>query len=206
MPRSKKNPKTAKKKSPKKTTAGTWSKLNPLPKLKSIYRPKGKLKKLRIVFSLAIIIGLYSILSPIYKDWDNAQFLKGIAVDFPALVEQIEQETGLELEITNGCFTTQEKFGEGKSSCSLGVGRVGYPGSNEIIRKIVLESDGFKDVERAEEVDAYRLQYRNKTSCTLAFNYISNSENLFGFDCLFAIREANQQLLQDIFAEVGKPE
>ena len=202
----KKNPKTTKKKSPKKTTASTWSNLNPLPKLKNIYRPKGKLKKLRIVFSLAIIIGLYSILSPIYKDWDNAQFLKGIAVDFPALVEQIEQETGLELEIKNGCFTTQEKFGEGKSSCSLDVENIGYPGSNEIIRKIVLESESFREAQLAERADGYWIEYRSRLSCTLAFNYIDEVEHLFGFECVFAIREANQQLLQEIFAEVGKPE
>ena len=202
----KKNPKTTKKKQPKKTTAGTWSNLKPLPKLKNIYRPKGKLKKLRIVFSLAIIIGLYSILSPIYKDWDNAQFLKGIAVDFPALVEQIEQETGLELEITNGCFTTQEKFGEGKSSCSLDVGRIGYPGSNTAIKRIIDNSVTFNQSELFENNEGMDFRYRNKDGCRVSFNLSGKITHSFFLSCRFAIREANQQLLQEIFAEVGTPE
>jgi hypothetical protein len=82
-----------------------------------------------VLIYLAIILPLLLFANTKYHDWDNAQMIKGLAKDFPALVRDIEQETGLDLDIKNDCMTTSEKFSSGVRTCEVSVAKATEKGN-----------------------------------------------------------------------------
>jgi hypothetical protein len=126
-----------------------------------------------------------------YKDWDNAQFIKGIAQDFPELVTDIEAATGLDLEEKTDCMITTEKFSSGVRTCEL---FFGLQASQEDVDKafsVISSNDKFKQDRQGENGLGYYYKYRNKDSCSFL-----NTGRIAG-SCIFAIRDANIQLAKD---------
>jgi hypothetical protein len=128
-----------------------------------------------------------------YKDWDNAQLIKGLHKDFPVLVSEIEQATGLELEQKVDCSITSEKFSDGVRTCELSVAKATSQENIEKSLKIILGGGKFHEKEHNVTSNAYRVEYRSKKSCTL-----SGSETIY-FSCITAVREANIDLARELF-------
>lgn len=149
--------------------------------------------KLIIVLLLLLALPLASFVYNKYKDWDNAQTIKGIAKDFPQLVEQIEQATGLNLEIKKNCMTTGEKFSSGVKTCEFRVAENADKSQiNKAVEKVI-SSKKFSVLEHNQKSEAYRIGYRKKDSCTL-----SGSGTVY-FSCIVGVRDSNTQLARDTF-------
>ena len=138
-----------------------------------------------------------------YQDWDNAQLIKGLARDFPLLVDQIERETGLNLSKRSDCSKTTEKFSGGVRTCELLVVRttVGDRSGSERLMSIVLEDPSFAARDRfaseSEDKEGYNIKYRQKKACQVAIG--TRGENSAVFHCITAVREANIELAKDLF-------
>ena len=153
------------------------------------------IKSHKLVVALIVLVLIFPInfAYNYYKDWDNAQMIKGLAKDFPALVAELESATGLDLEIKTDCSITQEKFSEGVKTCELVVSEIA---SQDIIEKsveLVLGNSSFESSEYNSVSKAHRVKYSGANSCTL-----SNSETLY-FSCITAVREANIDLAREVF-------
>jgi len=129
-----------------------------------------------------------------YQDWDNAQLIKGLARDFPALVDQIERETGLNLSKRSDCSTTTEKFGDGVRTCELLVGDTGSSNEQTIkSAEVVMNTEGFKSTEYNPISKAHRVSFDSSNACTVA------AEGTIYISCITAVREANIELAKDLF-------
>ncbi len=124
-----------------------------------------------------------------YKDWDNAQMIKGLARDFPELVAQIEAETGLDLEEKTECMTTSEKFSSGVKLCEFLFYADGETEEQTVaVFEIVEKNPKFKKDVLFENQEGYTFKYRNKESCSFA-----NKDGVYG-SCVMGIREVNTGL------------
>lgn len=123
-----------------------------------------------------------------YENWDNAQMIKGLAKDFPQLVQDIERATGLDLEIKSDCSTTTEKFSGGVKSCELSV--VGLANESQISKytQALESSSNFKKSSLFSNKEGYHFTYRNNNSCE--FRYIGT---IYG-NCITAVKDANKDL------------
>ncbi len=145
-----------------------------------------KAHKLIVVLLIILLLVLINLGYNKYKDWDNARMIQGLSRDFPALVAQIEDATGLELQITSNCMTTQEKFSGGIKTCEYLV--VHNDIDEELLstaKGAVLESDTFKRPKITDNKLGYDVEYHNKNSCTLS------NRDRFYFNCIVAVRDAN---------------
>jgi hypothetical protein len=152
-----------------------------------------KSHKLVVVLLLLVMIFPGRFVYNYYKDWDNAQMIKGLAKDFHALVTELESATGLDLEIKTDCSITQEKFGEGAKTCALGTG--GDTTKDEDIRKIL----GKKLTELSETNSTLEYAYKGKNSCLYKFFDETASGSRFYIECITAVREANTDLAREVF-------
>lgn len=132
-----------------------------------------------------------------FKDWDNAQLIKGLARDFPALVADIEQATGLDLEIKSNCSTTTEKFSNGVKTCEVSVAKATVPEKVEKGISAVTNSPTISSSTLVENKRGFEIKYRNKNSCTL-----SNGSTIY-LSCITAVREANIKLAQESFSNIN---
>ncbi len=154
---------------------------------------KAKHHKLVLLLSFILLIIIGNFVYNKYLDWDNAQMIKGLSRDFPVLIEQIEQETGLDLEIKSNCMTTTEKFSSGVSTCEYLVINNNLKGEKlKSVRSIVLDSEVFKNDGLSENRRVYEVEYRNKNSCTL-----SNLDRLY-ISCLAGVRDANKPKIKEL--------
>ncbi len=153
--------------------------------MKKFSHPKAMFFLVYITFVLpAIIFG-----NTKYKDWDNAQFIKGLARDFPELVAQIEAETGLDLEVKTDCMITSEKSGNGVNVCQFTYGK--NPVSEEnlnIAYGVVEKSNDYKKIRAYNNQEGYIYSYRNYDSCEF------RSVGHIYASCTFTVREANAGL------------
>jgi len=149
--------------------------------------------KLLVFLLILLFIPIAIVSNNKYKDWDNTQMIKGLHIDFPVLVEEIEQATGLDLEQKVDCSITTEKFGGGVRTCELSVAKATNQKNIDMAVGLILEGGIFHEAEYNTSSSAYRVNYRNKTSCTL-----SGDETIY-FSCVFAVREANIDLARDLF-------
>ncbi len=153
------------------------------------------IKSHKLVVSLFILVLMFpaNYAYSYYKDWDNAQMIKGLAKDFPALVLEIESATGLDLETIIDCSITQEKFTEGVKTCELLVSGIASQDKIEKSVDLVLSSSTFESSEYNSASKAHRVKYSGVNSCTL-----SNSGTVY-FSCITAVREANIDLALNEF-------
>jgi hypothetical protein len=145
-----------------------------------------------LVYAALIFPGLVFVNTK-YQDWDNAQMLKGLARDFPALVADIEQDTGLDLVVDTNCMTTSEKFSSGVRTCEL---RFGLKASQEDVDRVFIsiEENGiFVKGKLGENKKGYYFSYRRKDSCSF-----TNMELISG-GCVVAVRDANVELAKSLF-------
>lgn len=170
-----------------------------MPKQDSVKKPKFKvfqgIKNHKLVVILLILVSIFPVnyAYSYYKDWDNAQMIKGLAKDFPALVAEIESASGLELEIKTDCSITQEKFNEGVKTCALGAG--GDTNKDVEIREILNK----KLVKLSEENGSIEYAYENKKSCLYKYFEETSSGARFYIECITAVREANIDLARSEF-------
>ena len=130
-----------------------------------------------------------------YKDWDNAQLIKGLAKDFPLLVKDIEQATGLDLEIKNDCMTTTEKFGTGVRTCELSIAKATEREKIDKAIEAMKTSPVPTTVQLSDTERTYKIKYRNKNACS-----ISNGETIY-LTCITAVRERNIDLARDVLSK-----
>lgn len=128
-----------------------------------------------------------------YKDWDNAQLIKGLTRDFPELVQQINDATGLHLEVKTNCMTTTEKSGNGVRTCEF-VYEANSINDNVVVEvnKIIEKNTNFNKSKIYENGNGYLYNYRHKESCSF------NNKGVYG-SCLIGVREKNTELLKGIF-------
>ncbi len=153
--------------------------------MKKFSHPKAMFFLVYITFVLpAIIFG-----NTKYKDWDNAQFIKGLARDFPELVAQIEVKTGLDLEVKTDCMITSEKSGNGVVQCEIG-----YSSEKEVrnISNVFNNNMQFIKHDKPENITGYRFTYRNIDSCY--FDDLSANGV-----CYFTVRSSNVKKYEELF-------
>lgn len=161
---------------------------------------KSTIKKRKLVAGLlTLLLVVFGFMAyDKYQDWDNAQMIKGLARDYPLLIAEVEQETGLNLEIQSNCMTTQEKYGSGVNTCELltRMSNVPQEAMDKLI-KVSESSNSFKKSKIYENSEGYNYAYRNKNSCEVRYQeyvYIS---------CITAVRDANKQLAREEFSKIN---
>ncbi len=151
-----------------------------------------------VIFLIILLIATFTVMVayPKYKDWDNAQLIKGLSRDFPILVKEIESATGLDLEITSNCATTTEKFSGGVKTCEL---VIASPQEQEVISEAVKKISESKLISEFRDIEArgFEIYYRNKNSCQM-----SSSDSVY-ISCLTAVREANTELAIQEFSKIN---
>jgi hypothetical protein len=179
-------PKSAKKPPSKKKTAK--------PTKVSWWRKPPVLIALVLVAIASLVFANY-----VYGNWSNKQLILGISEDFPELIAEIEQATGLELEIFSDCMQTTEKFTEGVKLCGITAGLGSSDTTNSELKAMVEEvenNSNFTKKSSYRDGAGYNFAYQNFELCTI--NYL---ERVY-IDCLIAPRAANEQLaLEKLNAE-----
>ena len=130
------------------------------------------------------------------QDQRNEQFLRQIVADFDTLEAELEQATGVEVEDKSGCFTTSEKFGEGKTGCFV---QIEGKKESASIKTDVLESNLFSNVlDNISEFrdEGYEATYGNRV-CTFFFN--QKDTKSFGIECPVPVRAGNRDLVRSLF-------
>jgi len=128
-----------------------------------------------------------------YRDWDNAQLIKGLHKDFPLLVEEINTATGLDLQHNVECSITTEKFSNGVRTCEFSVAA---RAEHSVLGKAYSaqrSSDKFRYSGDFMNMEGYTATYRNKEGCS-----IRTQETIYT-TCLTAVREANIDLARELF-------
>lgn len=149
--------------------------------------------KLMIFLIVLLLLPVTSFSYGKYKDWDNAQMIKGIAKDFPQLVAEVENATGLDLEIKSNCMTTQEKSGNGVRTCELSIAKDAQQSQVDSAVNAVKNSSSPSSVYLSETMRTYKIEYRGKRACS-----ISSSDSVY-ISCIIGVRDANTQLALDLF-------
>ncbi len=157
------------------------------------------IKSHKLITFLSVLVLLFpaSFVYEKYKDWDNAQMIKGLARDFPELVKQLETATGLDLEITTNCMTTTEKFSSGVKTCELSVGYIGIEGDEGILDTMVKATPEFKQIGEINNTNR-SYSYRKKDSCDLWFA----AADRFNFRCITGVNDANTVLAKEQFGSI----
>ncbi len=153
-----------------------------------------KTHKLITFLLLLVLLFPASFVYEKYLDWDNAQMIKGLAHDFPELVAQIEAETGLDLEESNNCMTTSEKFSDGVKVCEFIF--YGVDETQEQVDEVfsvVSTNKNFIKNKIYQNQEGYRFNYRNKEACSFRMK-----EQIYG-NCTIGVRELNVVLLKKLF-------
>lgn len=184
---------TAKKPHPAKAEANT--------SFFSKFRSLIKSHRLLSVLVLALLLVLFGAAYNQYKDWDNAQMIKGLARDFPVLVSDIEQATGLELDIKSDCSTTTEKFSNGVKTCEIIFVTSASPEQMEDATEATKSSD-FVYSRQLENGLGQKLKYRNKNSCNLGQG--ARGDGVLSVSCIIAVREANVKLAAEQFSKIAE--
>jgi hypothetical protein len=132
-----------------------------------------------------------------YKDWDNAKLIKGLHKDFPVLVSEIEQATGLELEQKVDCTITSEKFSNGVRTCELSVGNVGLNDAEKKVMPVFNDkkSNKFLISSGVGGKEGFDINYMDKNTCQVWFA----STDRLHLSCIAAVREANIDLARELF-------
>ena len=132
-----------------------------------------------------------------YLDWDNAQMIKGLARDFPALVEQVEEATGLDLEVSSNCMNTTEKFGNGVKTCEISAvyEKSLAPDMSKAI--VVMESSrNFSKSNEYQNKEGYHYSFRTISSCEFRYKV-----NIY-MSCITGVRSSNTQLAIEQFGKI----
>ena len=158
---------------------------------KKLTRPKLAI----VLLFIFIIFPALLFLNSKYRDWDNAQLIKGLARDFPVLVEEIEQATGLELEQKIDCSITTEKFSKGVRTCELSVVGSGTEAQLNKAFDIMKNSTNFPITYLFQNKEGYNATYRKKKSCSFR-----TQERIYS-TCITAVREANIGLARELFLD-----
>ena len=158
------------------------------------YATMAKGNKFIVALILIVILLLGALINHKYQDWDNAQMIKGLARDFPALVDEIEQATGLDLEVKYDCMQTQEKFTEGVVSCELLFFGVNESDNDaKEVFEVITAGKSFKKDKEFENKEGYKFLYRNKKSCSF-----TSKVDIYG-SCVVGVREKNFDLAKELF-------
>ena len=129
------------------------------------------------------------------QDHRNEQFLRQIVADFDTLESELEQATGVEVEDKSGCFTTSEKFGEGKTGCFT---RIEARDGETDLRETIIEKTEKYFIEIVEFKDGgYSAGYMGER-CLFIFNEDINYSR-FSIDCPVPVRSGNSDLTKAIF-------
>ena len=157
------------------------------------FKTLAKENKFIVALILIVILLLGALINQKYQDWDNAQMIKGLARDFPALVDEIEQATGLDLEVKYDCMQTQEKFTEGVNTCELSLGYIGHENVYEQLKNIVKNNDSFSKIVILGPND-FRIKYKDWNNCE---SWSAASDRAY-FRCQINIRESNINLAKEL--------
>lgn len=154
-------------------------------------------KLMFVLIFVAFIVPTLGYANTKYLDWDNAQMIKGLAHDFPELVEQIEQATGLDLDLSSSCMTTTEKFSDGVKTCDLSSVYKGsaIPDMSKAIA-VMEKSRNFSKSNEYQNKEGYHYDFKKRSSCE--FRYKSN----IYLSCITGVREANTRLAVEQFSQI----
>lgn len=152
-------------------------------------------KKLLIVLGVAVLLVLGIFTWNQYQDAQNKEFLEQIAADFFSLQTSLEQELGIEVENKSGCFTTSEKFNEGKTGCFLRLETSGsLQESIDFTLSFLSDNQSFNNLAQFRE-DGYNVMYKG-SDCK--FGSWPLNEDAFYLECPFAVRASNKDLLNEL--------
>jgi hypothetical protein len=158
------------------------------------FKTLAKENKFIVALILIVILLLGALINQKYQDWDNAQMIKGLARDFPALVDEIEHATGLDLEVKYDCMQTQEKFTEGVVSCELLFFGVNESDNDaKEVFEVISAGTSFKKDKEFENKEGYKFLYRNKKSCSF-----TSIVDIYG-SCVIGVRDTNFDLAKELF-------
>ncbi len=150
--------------------------------------------KVGAVLLVVILVVVGSFAWGKYQDAQNEQFLRDIVADFDSLRTQLEQELNVEVENKSGCFTTSEKFGDGKTGCFVRL----ESSKNDI------DIDTFAYFEQLQAFETFS-NFQEFRSGGFDFAYISTecktgfSELGFYIECPATVRGANNELVKELF-------
>lgn len=133
-----------------------------------------------------------------YQDYRNEQLLRNISADFAQLETALESELGVEVENKSGCFTTQEKYGSGKTGCFMRIeSTVDEVFANEIeaINIVVSNNGSFKNTSQIDST-SFRTYY-DGWKCTYG-DWPFKGEMLY-VECPVSVREGNSKLASELF-------
>jgi hypothetical protein len=130
------------------------------------------------------------------QDYRNEQFLRGIVADFDQLEADLENELGVDVEDKSGCFTTSEKFGEGKTGCFAKLSVFGAEDMRGLFKETIVRINSFSEIDEITD-RFYELKY-SSWPCNVGFNE-TNDYSSFGLDCPIPVRAGNTELVREIF-------
>lgn len=130
-----------------------------------------------------------------YQDWRNEQLLRDVSADFAQLEKDLEAELGVDVENKSGCFTTQEKFGDGKTGCFF---RVEILREETDLREIVVAKIMDFGLRVSENSDRYFTFSYGEASCHNAYNK-SRNYSFSSVECPVPIRAGNSSLIDELF-------
>ena len=134
------------------------------------------------------------------QDRRNEQFLRQIVAVFDTLEADLEQATGVEVEDKSGCFTTSEKFGEGKTGCFARLESTDIVFLDEAYVKLLdamNRSNNFTDIRSFEFQDSGFYFYYKGGECVSGLNPVSTDE--FFVECPVSVRAGNSDLTKALF-------
>ena len=152
--------------------------------------------KVLIVFSALLVVagGLFGWAR--WQDAQNKEFLEQIAADFSALEVSLEQELSVEVDNKSGCFTTSEKFNEGKTACYL---RLEPASSNinliEAIKESINEFEKFTDLQPIDST-GFNMLY-DDIKCSFG-DWPINEKTLY-VECPVPVRAGNADYVRELF-------
>ena len=152
-----------------------------------------------VLIYLTFIVPVMGYANTKYLDWDNAQMIKGLVHDFPELVEQIEQATGLDLEVSSNCMTTTEKFSSGVRTCEIVMKselNEANSQNKEVAEKIIKANNTLRIVDKYQYSNGYELSYRNKNSCDFT------TEASIYLSCLVGVRDSSIETAKEQFNQI----
>ena len=154
----------------------------------------------KLIMFLVLLVALFlsSIGYSAYKDWDNAQTIRGLARDFPGFVNEVQSAVGAGVDVSTNCHSTQEKFAEGVKTCELALGYIGQAGVEPQATNALDRVDHFSVASGGGGKYGYGINYKGEDVCRLWFA----AEDRLNFSCVTAVRDANIQLAIDEFSRI----
>ncbi len=153
-------------------------------------------KRLFVALSVFVIVVGGLIGWAQYQDWRNEQLLRNISADFAQLERDLEAELGIDVENKSGCFTTQEKFGDGKTGCFMRLETTsGEKTDANKLDFIVSSNTVFKDRSQFRE-QGFSATYGG-WECTYG-TWIFGDAVLY-LECPVPVRAGNASLVDELF-------